>query len=90
LLAAGQCAAAAAQLQRAIDLGDLSSRALKAWLHIDGREGVAKDGKTAFELAEECARLGCHHCQGVMADCYFWGYGCKRDEARSLELALES
>jgi TPR repeat protein len=90
LLAAGQCAAAAAQLQRAIDLGHLPSRALKAWLLIDGREGVAKDHKAAFELAEEGARVGCHHCQGVMAECYFWGHGCKMDNARSLELARES
>jgi hypothetical protein len=90
LLAAGQCAIAAAQLQRAIDLGDLPSRALKAWLHIHGREGVAKDHKTAFELAEEGVRLGCHHCQGVMANCYLMGYGCKSDDARSLELARES
>jgi hypothetical protein len=42
-------------LQWAIDLGDLPSRALKAWLLADGREGVAKDEKSAFELAEEGA-----------------------------------
>ena len=57
---------------------------------IDGREGVAKDENRAFELVEEGARLGCHHCQGVMAECYRWGHGCVRDDARSLELARES
>jgi TPR repeat protein len=41
-------------------------------------------------LVEEGARLGCHHCQGVMARCYRRGYGCVRDDARSLELARES
>jgi len=41
-------------------------------------------------LAEEGARLGCHHCQGVVAYCYSGGYGCVEDEARSLELARES
>ena len=55
-----------------------------------GREGVAKDRIGAFELVEEGARLGCHHCQGVMAECYRWGFGCEEDEARSLELARES
>ncbi len=90
LCASGRCAAAVVPLQRAIDFGDLPSLALKAWLLIDGREGVAKDHKAAFELAEEGARLGCHHCQGVMAYCYFWGYGCEMDYARSLELARES
>jgi len=88
--ASGQCAAALVPLQRAIHLGDLPSHALKAWLRIKGREGVAKDHKAAFELAEEGARLGCHHCQGVMANCYFWGHGCERDDARSLELARQS
>jgi TPR repeat protein len=42
---------------------------------------------------EEGARLGCHHCQGVLALCY-WATGthprCVRDEARSLVLARES
>ncbi len=57
---------------------------------IDGGEGVAQDRNRAFELVEEGARLGCHHCQGVMAFCHRIGYGCVRDEARSLELARES
>jgi len=90
LCASGQCAAAAVPLQRAIDFGDFASLALKAWLFIEGREGVAKDDKRGFGLAEEGARLGCHHCQGVMALCYRWGFGCEQDDARSLELALES
>ena len=71
MLAAGQHAAAAAQLQRAIALGHLRSRALNAWLLIEGREGIAMDMKAAVELVEEGARLGCHQCQGVLAYCYF-------------------
>ena len=90
LCASGQCAAAAVALKLAVDLGHLPSRALKAWLMLEGREGVAQDWDAAFELVEEGARLGCHHCQGVMAECYFDGYGCEEDEARSLELARES
>jgi len=90
LCASGQCAAAVVPLQRAIDLGDLPSLALKAWLLIEGREGVAVDRKRGFELAEEGARLGCHHCQGVIAYCYLSGCGCEKDEDRSLELACES
>ena len=57
---------------------------------LDGREGVAKDWNAAFELVEEGARLGCHHCQGLMAMCYWLGHGCVKDAARSLELARES
>jgi TPR repeat protein len=90
LCASGQCAAAVVPLQRAIYLGDLPSRALMAWLLLDGREGVAKDQNRGFELVEEGARLGCHHCQGVIAYCYCWGHGCEKDAARSLELARES
>jgi len=90
LCASGRCAAAVVPLQRAIDFGDTTSRALKAWLLIHGREGVAVDMRRGFELAEEGARLGCHHCQGVVALCYMYGFGCEEDEALSLELARES
>jgi len=90
LCASGQCAAALVPLQRAIYLGDLSSLALKAWLLIGGREGVAKDEERGFELAKEGARLGCHHCQGVLAYCHYGGWGCEEYEALSLELARES
>jgi len=87
LLAAGQRAAAAAQLQRAIILGHLPSRAHLADLFLHAREG---DKETAFALAEKGARLGCHHCQGVLAECYLSGAGCSRDVARSLALARQS
>ena len=83
LCASGQFAAALVPLQQAIDLGHLSSRALKAWLLGLGRQDVPKDYDAALELANEGARLGCHHCQGVMA--------CLTDnDARSLTLARES
>jgi len=91
LCASGQCAAAVVPLKRAIYLGDLPSRALKAWLLIHGREGIARDEERGFELAEEGARLGCHHCQGVMAFSYLGGCGREEyDDERSSELARES
>ncbi len=90
LCASGHCADAVARLQLAVDLGHLPSRALKAWLFIDGREGIAKDHKKAYELAEQGARLGCHHCQGVLSFCYWGGLGCGQDDVRSLELARDS
>jgi hypothetical protein len=90
LCASGQCAAAAVALTLAVDLGHLSSRALKAWMLIDGRECVDEDCDEAFELAKEGARLGCHHCQGVLACCYKDGLRCRKDEAQSLELARKS
>jgi TPR repeat protein len=98
LCASGQCAAAVVPLQRAIDWGDLPSRALMACLLIDGREGVAEDQKRGLELAEEGARLGCHHCQGVTAWYYVNCYGyddenednCDENYEQLLELARVS
>jgi TPR repeat protein len=90
LCASGQCAAALPLLQKAIYLGHLPSRALLAHMMLDGREGVYEDRDKAFELAEEGTRLGCHHCQGVMAYCYWKGCVIQQDSVRSLELARES
>ena len=90
LCASGQFAAAVVPLKLAIEFGDMPSRALNAWLLIDGREGVAYDESSAFVLVYEGARVGCHHCQGVLARCYLRGSGFVKDEARSLELARES
>ena len=90
LYALGQCAAAQGPLQKAIDFGDLSSRALKAWMLLIGREGVPKDCNGAFELVQEGSRLGCHHCQGVMAECYRWAARGVRNDKLSLKLARNS
>jgi TPR repeat protein len=90
LYASGQCAAALVLLQRAIDFGDMPSRAIKAWLLSDGREGVAPDKETAFDMVRDGTRLGCHHCQGVLSCFYLFGCGCEVDYARSLELARDS
>jgi len=100
LCASGQCVAAVVALQRAIYLGDLPSLALMAWLHIDDSlrcmGTFVGTWPNTFELAEEGARLGCHHCQGVMAYCYIGdpyssvGFGCRKNEVLSLELARKS
>ena len=97
LCTSGQCAAALVPLQRAIDLGHLPSLALKAWLLVQGREGVPEDRKAAFDLVSQGVGLGCHHCQGVMAYCFsfFTGFGpllhpLSWDEARCHILAIES
>lgn len=78
-MASGQFADAVVPLQYAIDLGDLLSLALKAWLLIRGRDGIKRDIMKAFVLAEEGARLGCHHCQELMAYQYLEGILCHKD-----------
>jgi TPR repeat protein len=90
LRAQTQCIAAAAQLQQAVTLGHLHSRADLAWMLIDGREGVARNQAKAFELVNEGARLGCCHCAGVIACCYWGGFGCVADKPLSLQLARVS
>ena len=90
LFKSGKCAAAVVPLQRAIYLGHLPSRALMAHMMLEGREGVAQDCIRAFKLAKEGAHLGCHHCQGVMANCYRLHRGIQIDTAQSFELARKS
>ena len=86
----GECAAAVVLLDKAISYGHLPSRAFKAWMLINGRQGFDKNEHGAFALAKEGALLGCHHCQGVLAECYFDGHGCNEDTRLSLKLARDS
>jgi TPR repeat protein len=46
----------------------LISRAQQAGMLHHGREGVPSDASRGRVLAQEGVRLGCHHCQGVMAN----------------------
>jgi TPR repeat protein len=43
-----------------------------------------------FELAEEGTRMGCCHCQGVLALCYLHGFGCEIEKNVALMLAHNS
>jgi TPR repeat protein len=95
LVSSGQCATAMIRLNQNIFRGHLPSRALKAWMLLDGREGVAKNYDKAIILAREGVRLGCHHCLGVLACCYHYqgnrrDCGIRQKAMRSLELAHKS
>ena len=57
---------------------------------IEGRPGVAKDVKRAFELAAAGAALGCAHSKGALGCCLVTGAGVAKDEARGLALGRES
>jgi hypothetical protein len=65
-------------------------RAALSWLLIDGRFGVLKNFKKAFEVAHVGDQLNCLHCKGALARCYFAGYGVAKDAALGLHLARES
>jgi TPR repeat protein len=74
----------AALLQHAPSHAHVSSMA------IEGRPGVAKDVKRAFEFASAGATLGCAHSKGVLGRCYVGGHGVAEDAARGLALGRES
>jgi hypothetical protein len=57
---------------------------------VEGRPGVAKDEKRAFELAAAGAALGCPHSKGALGRCYAYGRGVAKDAARGLALGRES
>ncbi len=56
----------------------------------DGRPGMGKDNKRAFELAAAGAALGCAHSKGALGRCYAVGRGVAKDAAKALELGRES
>ena len=55
-----------------------------------GRPGVVKQRRRAFGLAQQGVRLGCHHCEGVMATCCFRCSKHASHAKRSLNLARAS
>jgi TPR repeat protein len=67
----GQCAEALPLLETSCKFGITEARARLAWLLSEGREGIPKDAKRAFDLVREDSRLGCKICLGVMANFLF-------------------
>lgn len=61
-----------------------------SWLLIDGRVGVLKNFKRAFQVALEGCQMSCAHCQGALARCYFAGHGVTKNIDLGLHLARES
>ncbi len=85
-----QCSTAVEKLEQLIVLGHLQSRADLAWILLDGREGVLKHPKRAFELVQHGASLGCSHCIGVAASCHWGGLGCEVNKPLSWQMASAS
>ena len=53
----------------------------------DGKPGVGKDGKRAFELAAAGVVLGCAHSKGALGRCYVFALGVAEDAAVHCERA---
>ena len=67
-----------------------ASHAFLSDMLIDGRPGVAKDEKRAFELAKAGAALGCAHSKGALGRCYLVGEGVAANVGKGLALGRES
>jgi TPR repeat protein len=59
-------------------------------LLLEGRTCLPKNHLKAFFLARLGAKKGCPHSKGVLARCFFAGYGCQADETQAMCLAQES
>jgi TPR repeat protein len=66
------------------------SHAFLSNMLIEGRQGVQKDVKKAFELASSGATLGCYHSKGTLSICYLAGLGVAQDSPKALSFARTS
>jgi len=74
-------------------LKHLDSYAFLSDMLIDGRKGVPRDAKRAFQLAKEGTELGSMDSKGVLGRCYVQGVGLDQNQENmiiGLELAKES
>jgi TPR repeat protein len=86
----GRCSAAAALLQCNVSHGHLPSQAHLAWMMLEGRKGVAKNRRRAFQLTSAGAALGCSDCKGVLAFMHWFGMECEENDVRAQKFARES
>ncbi len=59
-------------------------------LLLQGGIGIPLHPRKAFVLASIGAKKGCSACIGVLARCYYNGYGCTKDETHAVQLAKKS
>jgi hypothetical protein len=70
--------------------GNNNARAELSMMLQQGRRGVPRDQQRAFSLAEAGAKLGCCHCQGALACCYYFGFGVGKNFKEAKQLAKSS
>ena len=61
-----------------------------ATILIEGRKYVPQDHQKAFEIAQIGAKKRCPASWGVLARCFYNGYGCSQDKAKAFHLAKKS
>ena len=83
---------ASQELQTAVNLGHLESHARLALMYLSGYPHMPQNRTAAFKLAEIGSRFknNCPHCLGVLAICYTFGYGVRKNGSTALKHALAS
>jgi TPR repeat protein len=71
-------------------LHHVTSHAHISQLLCEGRDGVPKDKKLAFEFASAGALLGCKHSMAILGSFYILGFRVKRDVVKGLDLVKDS
>jgi TPR repeat protein len=61
-----------------------------ATLLLEGSEDLPINKKKAYKLAKIGSKFGCSDCTGVLARCYYNGYGCVENQILALQLAKAS
>lgn len=61
-----------------------------ATILLEGRKDVPQNHRKAFEIAQIGAKKGCPACCGVLARCFYNGYGCSQDKSKAFHLAKKS
>lgn len=72
-----------------IESNQMSDTASKAWSLLF-KQRSPDDCTLAFQLASDGAKLGCHHCKGILAYLLYYGCGCEQNVNEALGLAKES
>jgi TPR repeat protein len=81
---------ASQELQLAVDLGHMEARSTLALMYLIGYPHMPKDTSAAFSLAKSGFEASCPHCTGILAVCYFQGFGVKKNQTLAEKYAHSS
>jgi TPR repeat protein len=81
---------ASQELQLAVDLGHMEARSTLALMYLIGYPHMPKDTSAAFSLAKSGFEASCPHCTGILAVCYFQGFGVKQNQTLADKYAHSS
>ena len=69
---------------------DAVAKTYLAYLSLDGHLGLPLDHKLAKNQFEQAAKKGVAAAQSMLGECYYRGYGCKKDKDKAFHWFLEA